>query len=200
MPDDKSLVLVELGHAVAAYANDDLATFGAIIKAIHTRIVAQPTLPGIRGPIVEVNATAEQRAAATGLFLFWKEQTNHPQARPTPERLSKIMARLREGYSEAEIRKAIEGAGRDPYVAESGTRFDEIELICRNGTKLEAFIARGVTAAGPIAVDTTSSSPLEERITDARRRLAALKRAGRETEYQQQADDLSLLLQERKGK
>lgn len=76
------------------------------------------------------------------LFDYWRERCGHPQAMPTRERLAKIRARRAEGYTDEQIRQAIDGAAKAPFVNEAGKRFDDIELICRNGSKLESFIDR----------------------------------------------------------
>jgi hypothetical protein len=93
--------------------------------------------------------TARERAdvvptdQATALFDYWREHCEHPQARPTAERTSKIKARLKDGYTPQQIRTAIDGAARAAFVSpDNGKRFDDVELICRTGAKLEDFISR----------------------------------------------------------
>jgi hypothetical protein len=68
--------------------------------------------------------------------------TGHTQAVFTPERRTKIRARLAEGYTPLDIRTAIDGAAKAPFVNDAGKRFDDLTLICRNGSKLEDFIDR----------------------------------------------------------
>lgn len=117
------------------------------------------------------------------LFDYWRERCEHPQAHRTPERLSKIKARLREGYSPAQIRTAIDGAKRHPFVNDAGKRFDDIELICRNGTKLEDFIERAgrPLAGGPnvheLRPRTVSEFKYLEKREREQRRADALERA-----------------------
>jgi hypothetical protein len=79
---------------------------------------------------------------ARALFDYWRERCGHPHAKATRERLAKIRARLREGYSSEQIRASVDGAAVAPYVNEAGKRFDDIELICRSGSKLEDFGGR----------------------------------------------------------
>lgn len=81
------------------------------------------------------------------IFQEWQERCHHPQAKLSPERRRKIEGRLKEGATREEFRTAIEGAAKAAHVSDSGQRFDDIELICRNRTKFESFIAR--TAAVP---------------------------------------------------
>jgi hypothetical protein len=80
--------------------------------------------------------------AVADLFAYWQQQCNHAKAKLSPERRRAIGARLREGGTPEEIRTAIEGAARAAHVNDQGQRFDDIELICRNRSKLESFIAR----------------------------------------------------------
>jgi hypothetical protein len=79
------------------------------------------------------------------LFDVWRRECGHPTEQLTPVRRRNIEARLAEGFSPEEIRTAIAGAARNAFVNEHGTRFDDIELICRTALKLKGFIDR----AGP---------------------------------------------------
>jgi hypothetical protein len=89
------------------------------------------------------------------LFDYWRTKCGHPKALLTLDRKTKVIARLREGYSEADIRQAIDGAAKHAFVDDRGVRYDDLELICRSGSKLEGFIQRaGATrsaAAAPVS-------------------------------------------------
>lgn len=87
-------------------------------------------------------STTIDRSVVAELFDHWRQVCRHPQAKPTAERLRAIKARLRDGYTPAQVRQAIDGAARDPFVNVQGKRFDDLTLICRNGSKLEDFIDR----------------------------------------------------------
>jgi hypothetical protein len=78
------------------------------------------------------------------LFDYWRERCRHPGAKLDngDTRWQKVGARLREGYTPEQIRKAIDGAAVGAYVNDAGKRFDDLELICRNKVKLEDFIER----------------------------------------------------------
>lgn len=86
---------------------------------------------------------------ARALFDYWRERCGHDRAKATPERLRAIRARLRDGYSVADVRRAIDGAATGAYVDDRGKRHDDLTLICRNGSKLEDFIARASAKAPP---------------------------------------------------
>ena len=99
---------------------------------------ARASLPIPSSPVVGV----EKTDGAHALFDYWRTECGHSQAKPTRERLSKIRARLAEGYTAEQVRAAIDGAARAAFTNDAGKRFDDIELICRNGSKLESFIDR----------------------------------------------------------
>lgn len=100
--------------------------------------------PSGSGTGKEETSTAGEAPAmvARRLFTYWQETCKHPTAKFTTDRRRRVEARLREGYTEDEIRKGIAGAGARPFVNDSGKAFDDLELICRSGSKLESFIER----------------------------------------------------------
>lgn len=120
------------------------------LRRIVTAAPAQASLPGMG----RVDDTDELRAAAMRLFEHWRKTCNHPSARPDPTRIAKAMARLRDGFSEQELRWAIEGMAGSEFHAggnEAGKRYDDMELCFRNMRNVERFMeaARGRQAATP---------------------------------------------------
>lgn len=93
-------------------------------------------------PTVIDQAPAPTKALTDDLFAYWKTECGHPKARPTAVRINAVKARLKEGYTVDEIRAGIDGAAKQPFVNAAGKAFDDLELICRNGVKLEDFIGR----------------------------------------------------------
>jgi hypothetical protein len=91
---------------------------------------------------------------ATGVFriyTFWKATMDLPRAKLTPERAKKIRERLKQGYSVEDIEKAIMGCHDSPFHRgdnERKTVYDDLTLICRNGSFLEKFqkLRRSLTA------------------------------------------------------
>lgn len=86
--------------------------------------------------------TSSLRSDVAECFAYWQERCNHPTAKLTADRRRRIEARLRENYTVHDVRRGIDGAARGAFVNESGKRFDDIELICRTGSKLEDFMGR----------------------------------------------------------
>ena len=61
----------------------------------------------------------------------------------TDGRKKSVRARLKDGYSEEDIITAITYCANSPYHMgknDTGTVYDDLTLICRNGEKLEGFI------------------------------------------------------------
>jgi uncharacterized phage protein (TIGR02220 family) len=78
------------------------------------------------------------------VFEYWQEKFQHPQAKLTPERERVIRARLKDGYTVEEIKRAIDGCHSSPFHMgqnESNKIHDGLDLICRNGSKLESFMS-----------------------------------------------------------
>lgn len=195
--DEAMMMIAELSRAISAAVEGNLDDARAIVRGLAGQ--AQQTLPGVPAAPVTLTATDARVDAANRLFAYWRVKCEHPAAKPTQDRARAIVARLREGYTEAEIRKAIDGAAVAAYVNEdTGQRYDDLTLVCRNGSKLESFIARGVKATGDIAfaVDDVHA-PVEERIAAKRREMAELRRAGRQTEYDNAAKELTELMKGR---
>jgi hypothetical protein len=95
------------------------------------------------------------REVALRLFEYWRSRCDHPRARADATRLGKAIARLRDGFSEAELRAAIDGMAGSDFnrgVNENGTRYDDIELCFRNVRNVERFIEK---AGGPRHADAT---------------------------------------------
>jgi hypothetical protein len=98
-------------------------------------------------------------ALVSQVFEFWKSEMKHTKAQLTADRKRKIEERLADSTVE-EIQTAIRGCkasdfhmGRQPGHAQI---FDDIELICRKRSKLEAFIALapGIPNGKPKRVET----------------------------------------------
>ncbi|MCD6477864.1 MAG: hypothetical protein J7K87_02575, partial [Candidatus Aenigmarchaeota archaeon] len=79
---------------------------------------------------------------AKEVFRYWQQVFNHPQAKLTKDRQRKIEARLKEGYTVEQCKKAINGCRASPYHMgdnERGKVYDSISLIFRNADKMEDF-------------------------------------------------------------
>lgn len=199
---DRLELIAALARAIdaATAEKDGVDRASAIVLDLARRLGTQHVLPGITPPM-----TAKQNGHATvaRLFAYWQSSCGYPSAKLTGDRVTAVSNRLREGYTETEIRKAIDGAAAHAYRdEESGRKYDDIALICRSGSKLESFISRGEAATGPLRVETAlaNDTPVENQIGDLRRKMSELRKAGRQTEYNQASAELVKLMAQRERK
>jgi hypothetical protein len=130
---ERSLASVRKARSRASHVDDDV------------NVTSHENRPPKQNKTTQNKASSSSTAnkeEVESLFAYWKERCKHPTARLGSDRRAKVQARLKEGYSVEQIRKAIDGAALDAYVNDKGVRFDDLELICRNGSKLELFIKR----------------------------------------------------------
>ena len=95
----------------------------------------------------QLKAGSSQDQTATKLLDYWlsRRREKNPRAKKTMGksaqqiRLRKLAARLAEGYLALEIKQAIDACFSSPFHLQHG--YTDIELICRNGVKLDYFLA-----------------------------------------------------------
>jgi len=87
----------------------------------------------------------EEGLAVYEVYEHWLSVMEKPRAFLTDARKRKILKRLSEGYSVQDLKDAIDGCRASAFHMgenERGTIYNDLELICRNGQKVESFIAR----------------------------------------------------------
>lgn len=92
------------------------------------------------------------------VFDYWKQVLNHPQAKLDAKRAKVIGARLADGYTVGDLCRAIDGCCKSPHhMGQNASRtvYDDIELICRDGSHVDGFIKKSDIPAG--AAQRTSS-------------------------------------------
>lgn len=82
------------------------------------------------------------------VFRYWLEATgrNAKQTKLTAERRAHVTARLREGYTVATIKRAIDVVARSDWhqgANDRAQRYDDLVTICRNGSRLEGYAGQG---------------------------------------------------------
>jgi hypothetical protein len=90
-----------------------------------------------------VSETGERKEVIE-LFEFWLSSTSRKPSsfKLTSKRKACLQARLRDGYTVAEVKKAIQNVAHSPFHQgqnDHKTRYDDITLICRSGDKLEQY-------------------------------------------------------------
>lgn len=95
----------------------------------------------LKARLTRQEAMEAQDDVVSAVFEFWKLMTVHPRAKLGAARTKAINGRIREGATPKDFFKAIVGAAWDSYThPETGKRYDDLELICRNEANLEARI------------------------------------------------------------
>jgi len=77
------------------------------------------------------------------VFNYWQSRLDHPGSKLTPKRRQRIVSRLKDNYTVDQIKQAIDGCALSPFhqgLNDNQTKYDDIELICRDGEKIEKFI------------------------------------------------------------
>jgi hypothetical protein len=89
------------------------------------------------------------------VWAYWVSATGKVRSKETPQRKRAILGRLREGYSETDLMRAIDGFLSSEHHVE-GNHLD-LTLICRDGTKVEW----GVERAGDVPAHRLSKEVTE---------------------------------------
>jgi uncharacterized phage protein (TIGR02220 family) len=104
------------------------------------------------------NDTVQQLKPVDHVFNYWQQVMSKPRAKLNAKRKKAINDRIKEGYDWEDFKAAIDGCKNSSFhMGDNGRNraYNDIELICRDGVKLEQF-----------AEVKTSQEQLVERITD----------------------------------
>jgi hypothetical protein len=120
--------------SVNVSVNDNVNVNGNVSVSEKTISKAKALLPDLNQNVFEV-------------FDYWINTMQKPvnQTQLTPKRKKVITDRLKNGYSVDAIKAAIYNCSNDAFSMGDNDRckpFNDIELICRTGEKLESFIER----------------------------------------------------------
>lgn len=88
-------------------------------------------------------------------------QTYHPRSRPGEKERKAIAARLKNGYSVADLAKAIDGNHLSPYHCgenKDGREYHNLELIVREASKVDQFMAAADNAGLPVLSQQTKKA------------------------------------------
>lgn len=90
------------------------------------------------------DATPNQSITIRLLFKYWQDIHDHKTAKMDIKRRAAIAKRLIDGYTEQDIKDAIDGCKLSEFHQGKNDRrikYDDIELICRNAGNIDKFIA-----------------------------------------------------------
>lgn len=99
---------------------------------------------GIKEGIKETTLSSDARLVSDvqAIFSHWQTKLNHPQAKLSPERQSKIKLALK-NYSASQLCEAIDGCSVTPHnmgLNDRGEVYDDICLILRDASHIERFM------------------------------------------------------------
>lgn len=101
----------------------------------------------------DLNTMSAKANQSFELFKYWCEVMGKSisTSKLTPKREKKIKDRLKQGYTFEQIKTAIFNCSNDPFSMghnDRGKPFNDLELICRDGEKLESFLEATKTPVG----------------------------------------------------
>lgn len=192
----RALVAALLEAARGVNAGEDVeATFRALgdsVRGWKLRRKPDAAPPGSVAPgsalvpvptaatVADARKAAEQaaeRETVRRVFRHWQSALDHPNAKATPERIAKIRSRLRDGYTEADMVAAIDGCAGSKFHRgenESGTKYDDLTLILRNGSTLEKFRDKAPDGSAESYAESIRERSPEE--VERERQIASLER------------------------
>lgn len=150
-------------QALAAYK-----PIKSLLKVVETKSVATVTTT-----VIAKGTVSTDSGLIVGIFDYWCQVMGRGAGtKLTPKRLKNIKARLADGYKVEEIKQAIDGCKMTPFNMgdnDRNTPFNDIELICREGEKLERFI--GTSQVSPESIRESLDAAQNESRVQARVRV-----------------------------
>lgn len=95
----------------------------------------------LEGTEPKLTAT-QQHPGELEIFEYWRRAVDKPTAKFTAERRQKVRTRIREGFSVAQIKRAIDGVANSPFHRgenEHHREYLDLTLICQTGSKVEQY-------------------------------------------------------------
>lgn len=95
-------------------------------------------------PKEKVKTTVEPSGPTAEVFSYWQQVMGKPRAQLDAKRKRSIAGRLKDGYTPEQLCKAVDGCRNDPFSMgknDRSTMYNDIELICRDGPRVDKFIA-----------------------------------------------------------
>ncbi len=103
---------------------------------------------------------------AGDVFAHWSK-TMASKAVQSDDRIDAVIDRLEEGYTVDDLKQAIDGCARVPFNMgqnERGTKFNDLELICRNAANVDRFksaTAPVKNSSAPVAAESVDWSKVQ---------------------------------------
>lgn len=102
----------------------------------------------------EAKSLVEQARPVREVFEHWQRVMTKPRALLDDKRARVVKARLAEGRTVEDLKLAIDGCRNTPHNMGSndrGEKYNDLELICRDGPRVERFMANATAPPVPLA-------------------------------------------------
>ncbi len=137
-------IAVQLAAITHAYL-DCKATDEALVKRLRKLADRIEATSQTQDPLVSKLRAEEEavRPLVRRIFDYWQLRMGKPRAKLTKGRVRVIGARNRDGYTEAQLRQAIDACAASDFHMGDNERmqaYNDLTLIFRNGEKLEQFL------------------------------------------------------------
>lgn len=109
-----------------------------------------PDSPNPDSPKPDKKTPVAASADVVAVFDYWRLAMGHSAAKLDKKRRNAIGNRLSDGYTVGDLCRAVDGCKLSPHHMgqnESKTVYDDIELICRDGPKVDGFLKRATQGA-----------------------------------------------------
>jgi len=137
------------GHETDDVPNngDGVPESGDSVPTLRDLARAKDQTRPIKTPMSNGTPSDRWSEAATEVFDHWREVMQHPDAKfkSKSKRYRAVVGRLKDGYTVDQLKRAVDGCRASPHNMgqnETGTVYDDLELICRDDVHVERFIAR----------------------------------------------------------
>lgn len=153
-PQDEPIVLVIGGRTLVVHPGDPAWPIAEHARERDEQLkLAERDLRGKRSLIAKLRRdedadrrTYEHRAMVEDVHAEWQRECKHPNSKLTAERFDAVRTLIEKGYEREQFARAIAGAAYDPFTKQrrngSIQRFDDLELVCRDGKHFEDFANR----------------------------------------------------------
>lgn len=122
--------------------NEQAREYEAKVESLNSALAsAWSKARKLREEMIALASPQEVMPLILQVFDHWRHRCCHMDCMLTDDRRLAVAGMIRAGYEWPAFEEAIEGAAVDAF-EKRGVRYDDLELICRNGKTFDSFRAR----------------------------------------------------------
>lgn len=118
-------------------------------------------------------AQSARRDQVASVFNHWRQVMKHPRSAMDAKRRKLIESRMKEGYSEEDLKSAIDGCSRSSFHMggnDRQQRYDGLDLILRDASHVDNFLS--LERNPPVIIPPVKVAPRSESFRERDERLA----------------------------